>query len=77
MSASDDTQKKLINSIRKTKQATTGQRATTKKTAAPAAKPSAPKRQTRKTTARKKARSKAETSKGAQGYQVARRVWPD
>lgn len=74
MSASDDTQKKLINSIRKTKQATTGQPATTKKTAAPAAKPSAPKR---KITARKKAASKAETSKGTQGYQVARRVWPD
>ncbi len=77
MSASDDTQNKLINSIRKTKQATTGQPATTKKTAAPASKPSAPKRQTRKTTVRKKAASKAKVSKGTQGYQVARRVWPD
>ena len=64
MSASDDTQKKLIESIRKSKQSSTG---TSRGQAA------ARTRTTRKTATK----ATAGDARGGDAYQFGRRVWPD
>jgi len=79
MSASDDTQKKLIDSIRKTKQTAAAKPAAAKTTGSSASKPAASgstaKRRTRKAPARKDTGTAA--APASQGYQAGRRVWPD
>jgi len=70
MSASDDTQKKLIDSIRKTRQASASGKAASSKSG----------RGSGKAAARGKASSTAGTAAGGvseDAYQAGRRIWPD
>ncbi|WP_297527904.1 hypothetical protein [Thiohalobacter sp.] len=78
MSASDDTQKKLIDSIRKTRQTAAAKPAAAKAAGSSASRSAASgstsKRRTRKAPAKSGGGKSAPAS---QGYQAGRRVWPD